>query len=99
MPAAAAVAASETDAARPADLVSDGRRLARLRWRCRRGMLENDLVLTRFLDRRGDSLTEADVAALDVLLGLPDGELWDLICGRAVAAAALQPLVQELCAA
>jgi antitoxin CptB len=94
MRAAAAVAASALDAAPPADVVTDDRRLGRLRWRCRRGMLENDLVLTRFLDRRGHSLTEADVVALDALLDLPDGELWDLICGRAVATAALQPLVQ-----
>ena len=34
----------------------DERGPARLRWRCRRGMLENDLILTRFLDARGDRL-------------------------------------------
>ena len=57
-------------------------RLNRIRWRSRRGMLENDLVLTRFLDVRGRSLTEDEVAMLDRLLDLPDGELWDLIAGR-----------------
>jgi antitoxin CptB len=57
-------------------------RLNRLRWRCRRGMLENDLILTRFLDGRGPSLTEGDVAALDQLLDLADNDLWDLIAGR-----------------
>ncbi|HLJ74461.1 MAG TPA: succinate dehydrogenase assembly factor 2, partial [Thermoanaerobaculia bacterium] len=31
----------------------DAARLRRIRWRCRRGMLENDLVLSRFLDARG----------------------------------------------
>jgi antitoxin CptB len=61
----------------------DGVRLARLRWRCRRGMLENDLVLTRFLAAGDRSLTEDEVAQLDRLLDLPDGELWDLISGRA----------------
>jgi len=60
----------------------DERRLARIRWRCRRGMLENDLVLDRYLERREGELTEADIAALDRLLDLPDDELWDLISGR-----------------
>jgi antitoxin CptB len=80
----------------PAGPGLDERRLARLRWRCRRGMLENDLLLTRFLDRRGAALSEADVAALDRLLDLPDGELWDVLCGRTSAAPELQPLVLEL---
>ena len=62
----------------------DARRLARLRWRCRRGMLENDLVLKRYLDARGDAITEGEVAVLDRLLDLPDQELWDLVAGRAV---------------
>jgi antitoxin CptB len=74
----------------------DAQRRARLRWRCRRGMLENDLILTRFLDRRGDRLTESDVAALDRLLDLPDAELWDLFCGRRRADAELQPLIDEM---
>ena len=74
----------------------DARRLARLRWRCRRGMLENDLILARFLDRRGSSLTEREVAALDRLLDLSDNDLWDLLSGRAAADAVLQPLLHEL---
>ena len=57
-------------------------RLKRIAWRCRRGMLENDLVLSRFLERRGGNLSEHEVAMLDTLLDLPDGELWDLIAGR-----------------
>jgi antitoxin CptB len=54
----------------------------RLRWRCRRGMLENDLILTRFLDARGSAISSDEVAALDVLLALSDNELWDLLSGR-----------------
>jgi antitoxin CptB len=57
--------------------------LSRMRWRCRRGMLENDLILTRFLDEHGSAISAVDVAALDRLLDLADGELWDLIAGRA----------------
>ena len=45
-------------------------------------MLENDLVLARFLDAWGASLTEEDVANLDALLDLTDNELWELIAGR-----------------
>jgi antitoxin CptB len=71
--------------------------LSRLRWRCRRGMLENDLVLARFLDARGASLTPVEVAALDRALDLPDGELWDLIARRAEPAdPALRAIVDAL---
>jgi antitoxin CptB len=75
----------------------DARRLARLRWRCRRGMLENDLVLARFLAQRGESLTEDEVAMLDVLLALSDNELWDLIARRTEPAdASVTPLLDVL---
>ena len=69
----------------------------RVRWRCRRGMLENDLVLTRFLDARVATLTDAELAQLDSLLDLSDNELWDLIAGRTEPAErAVLPLLQEL---
>jgi antitoxin CptB len=72
-------------------------RFCRLRWRCRRGLLENDLILARFLDARGERMTESEAAALERLLDLPDGELWDLLSGRAETDdATLQPLVSEL---
>src|SRR5829696_9589141 len=75
----------------------DARSGARLRWRCRRGMLENDLILTRFLDARGDALGESEVAALDRLLDLGDNELWDLLSGRSEPAdAMLRPIVALL---
>ncbi len=72
-------------------------RLNRIRWRSRRGMLENDLVLTRFLDRKGAAISEDEVAMLDRLLDLPDNELWDLIAGRREPNdAAVVPLLQML---
>ena len=72
-------------------------RLKRIAWRCRRGMLENDLVLSRFLADRGDTITEAEVEMLDALLELPDNDLWDLIAGTAEPAdASLAPLVAQL---
>jgi antitoxin CptB len=55
----------------------------RLRWRARRGLLENDLIFTRFLDRYEDQLDEEQVAALMRLLDLPDNQLLDLLLARA----------------
>jgi len=74
--------------------------LNRLRWRCRRGLLENDLILARFLDARGAAITDDEAAGLDRLLDLADGELWDLLAGRAEPEdAGLRPLVAALRAA
>ena len=46
-------------------------------WKCRRGLLELDLVLTRFLERQVPGLSSAELAAFDELLDYPDTELWD----------------------
>jgi antitoxin CptB len=54
----------------------------RLRWRARRGLLENDIVMTRFLDRHEETLSDSDVAALTLLLDLPDNDLMELILAR-----------------
>jgi succinate dehydrogenase flavin-adding protein (antitoxin of CptAB toxin-antitoxin module) len=49
---------------------------SRLKWKCRRGLLELDLVLERYLERHpGD-------AQLSELLDLPDTELWEIVSGR-----------------
>jgi len=56
--------------------------LRRLRWRCRRGLLENDLLLERFLERHAATLDEGRLAALNALLECGDNELWDLLSGR-----------------
>ena len=48
----------------------------RLRWKCRRGLLELDLVLERYL-----RANPAD-AELSELLELPDNDLWDIVSGR-----------------
>jgi antitoxin CptB len=57
----------------------------RLRWRARRGLLENDLVLVRFFDRYEARLSDDDVQGLDELLDLSDNDLMDLIFCRASA--------------
>jgi antitoxin CptB len=56
--------------------------LRRLRWRARRGLLENDLLIGRFLDREGPSLDATQKQALLKLLELPDNELLDLLLAR-----------------
>ncbi|TAJ77396.1 MAG: succinate dehydrogenase assembly factor 2 family protein [Gallionellaceae bacterium] len=60
--------------------------LARLKWRCRRGLLELDIVLGRFVERQYAGLDEAQRAAFDALLDKPDTVLWDMIAGRKEAA-------------
>jgi antitoxin CptB len=75
----------------------DDRYLSRLRWRCRRGMLENDLILSRFLDSRGAAITGDEVAALDRLLDLGDNDLWELLSGRREPTdVAVVPLLRSL---
>ncbi len=59
------------------------KQLERIRWRTRRGMLELDIVLGRFVDRHYANLNEAGQAAFDALLEMPDTELWDMITGKA----------------
>ena len=78
----------------------DTAELNRLRWRSRRGLLENDLILARFLESRGAAMHVDEVAALDRLLDFADNELWDLLAGRAEPEdAALRPLLAALRAA
>ena len=61
---------------------SDPANRARLRWRSRRGLLENDIVLTRFLDAHEETLSDDEVDALTRLLDLADNPLLDLMLGR-----------------
>ncbi len=56
----------------------------RARWRCRRGMLELDIVLQRFMDRYYADLDAQGLEQFERLLLLADNDLWDLITGRKV---------------
>ena len=60
----------------------DPARRTRLRWRSRRGLLENDLILSRFLDAHELSLTDDDVDAFTRLMELPDNDLMGLLLGQ-----------------
>ena len=54
----------------------------RLRWRARRGLLENDVIITRFLERHGDQLTMDQMVSFEALLDLSENELLDLFLER-----------------
>lgn len=58
--------------------------LARLHWQCRRGMLELDLLLMGFLERRYATLGAAERSAFRRLLGSPDPLLYDYLLGGTV---------------
>ena len=64
------------------DAPLDERSLSRLRWRCRRGMLENDLFVERFLHRFSATLTQRQARCLTELMDLGDNDLLDLHLGR-----------------
>ena len=74
----------------------EGPSLERLKWRSRRGLLELDLVFDRFWKRMGDKLDDAEAAALEKLLRLPDNDLLDLVMGRAQAPDELRDMVHKL---
>lgn len=68
----------------------------RLTWRCRRGMLELDIVLQRFVSEQFGSLTLAEMEQLDALLELPDNVFWDLIQGVKAPTGDLKPMAALL---
>ena len=60
----------------------DERALSKLRWRCRRGLLENDLFVERFFARHAATLTETQAQGLTALMDLGDNDLLDLLLAR-----------------
>ena len=52
---------------------------SRLKWKCRRGLLELDLVLQDFVEKR---MEEKDTDILNELLAFEDNDLWDILSGR-----------------
>lgn len=78
----------------------DERVLERLRWKARRGLLENDILLSRFFKTELVLLSVAELNALDELLLLDDNDLLDLLMGRRVSEdARLAPLIARIRAA
>ena len=69
----------------------------RLRWRCRRGTREMDLILERFLTVAGDTLEEDEARGIERLLDQPDQDLFDWVAGRSAPAdPALAALVDRI---
>ena len=69
----------------------------RLRWRARRGLLENDVILARFFERHGDQMTMDEMISFETLLERPENELLDLLLARCELPAALDiPDVREM---
>ena len=60
----------------------DERSLSRLKWRCRRGLLENDLLLERFFRHHEETITTRQAEGLEALMDLPDNDLLDLLLRR-----------------
>ena len=60
----------------------DERSLSKLRWRSRRGLLENDLFIERFFNRHATSLTVGQARGMYVLMDLSDNDLMDLLLRR-----------------
>ncbi len=68
----------------------DERALSKLRWRCRRGLLENDLFIERFFARHAAQLTENQAQGLLTLMDLSDNDLLDLLLARQEPAGELE---------
>jgi len=77
-------------------LPDDGRlssaALSKLRWRCRRGLLENDLFIERFFNRHADVLTVGQARGVYTLMELADNDLLDVLLGRPHTQAVTQDL-------
>ena len=77
--------------------VGDERVYDRLRWRARRGLLENDILLSRFFKTELLQLSGEELNWLDELLRLDDNDLLDLLMGRKVIGdVRLAPLIARI---
>jgi antitoxin CptB len=74
--------------------VSDEAR--RLIWRCRRGMLELDIMLASFVARTYMKLSSAQLAGFDALLNHADNDLWDLVTKKVQSDDVHQQTVLEM---
>ena len=73
--------------------------LNKLRWRCRRGLLENDLFIERFFRHHEETITTRQAGGLLALMDLPDNDLLDLLLARREPQAELdRPEVHEVLA-
>jgi len=64
----------------PADLMPIGQ----LRWRCRRGMRELDVLLMKFLELRYEGLSQAQKETFEAVLELQDPDLYAMLTGKLI---------------
>ena len=84
------------DEREPLDRAIDERALSKLRWRCRRGLLENDLLIDRYFSR-AEAVTESEARGLYLLMDLADNDLLDIFLGRQTPHATLdRPEVRQV---
>ena len=60
--------------------------VSELRWRCRRGMLELDIMLNAYLDARGGKMSGEEIRVFEKLLEYPDQVLQGLLVGLSESA-------------
>ena len=58
------------------------RALSKLKWRCRRGLLENDLLIEKFFAKYDSALTVRQAKGMNDLMALSDNDLLDLLLKR-----------------
>ena len=79
------------------DTLIDERALSRLKWGCRRGLLENDLFIEDFFQHHGQKLSVRQAEGLNWLMDLSDNDLLDLLLRRSELPAGLdRPEVNEV---
>ena len=67
------------------------------RWQCRRGMLELDLLLNNFVDKKVAALTQQEKDSFELLLSYPDQTLLDLLLGNSVSSdPSISTLVRQI---
>ncbi len=76
----------ENDLLDPRSSILNPELLQRVRWRCRRGMLELDIVLGRFVDVHYAQMSHQERETFEEFLDMADNPLWDMICGKVDAA-------------
>ena len=73
----------------------DERGLSKLKWRCRRGLLENDIFIDRFFKKFSETLTVRQATALGLLMDLSDNDLLDVQLARKSLSDVSSPLDRE----
>lgn len=75
----------------------DTERVRRLKWLCRRGMKELDILLQRFVDHHQESLAQGGWPEFEALLQTEDDVLWDWFQNPSIAEARpYQPLLKSI---